>query len=91
MNYQTLHLQLVLKTVTIPACVEHDGILSRQVVLKWECPICGQPRGEVQDGRSYDGSRILYCHTWVNPCGHVDKYSDVRKEANENLYNGGQQ
>ena len=30
---------------------------------------------------SFDGSRRLGCDGWHNPCGHVDSYADVRKEA----------
>lgn len=35
-----------------------------------------------------DGSRILFCDTWQNPCGHIDKYADVRAEAAANGLNG---
>lgn len=69
------------KTVTIPARDEHDGIWSRIVTLRWVCPICGGQRGEPFESVSYDGSRRLHVHSWHNPCGHVDKYSSVRQEA----------
>ena len=88
-KYQTLHLRLTLKTVTIPAQEDHNGIRAAKVILKWECPVCGEMRGETTTGRSYDGSKILYCNTWINPCGHIDKYSDIREEAIRNPYNGG--
>lgn len=77
-----------IKTVYIPARAEHDGIHGISVKLRWACPICGAPRGEIQNGRSYDGSRVLFCNTWQNPCGHVDKYADVRTEAAANGLNG---
>ena len=86
-NYQQLHARLTLKTVTIPATAEHDGYYAITVILKWNCPTCGEPRGEPHDARSYDGSRILYCHGWENPCGHIDKYDKLREEANSNEYN----
>ena len=69
------------KTVYIPASAEHSGYDGARVTLKWICPVCGGPRGDVYEARSYDGSRILFCDGWTNPCGHVDKYSDVRIEA----------
>jgi hypothetical protein len=69
------------KTVRIPAHAEHEGFYLVSLTLDWICPVCGGPRGEVYDARSYDGSRILYCDGWINPCGHVDKYADVRNEA----------
>ncbi len=75
------------KTVTIPACSEHGGLYATRVVLKWECPVCGGPRGEVNPTFSYDGSRKLSCDGWHNPCGHVDKYSTVRVEAAANGLN----
>jgi hypothetical protein len=66
------------RTVTIPACVQHDGYSAMTVTLAWRCIHCGGPRGEPVDGVSWDGSRQLACHTWSNPCGHVEKYSEVR-------------
>ncbi|MET4706705.1 hypothetical protein [Endozoicomonas lisbonensis] len=71
------------KRVTIPACEEHCGQMAVNVELEWKCPACGGPRGEVYQTLSFDGSRRLGCDGWVNPCGHVDKYSAVRKEAVE--------
>lgn len=69
------------KTVTISACENHMGIHSLDVTLDWVCPVCGQSRGEIFKGRSYDGSLWLNVDCWNNPCGHVDKYSAVREEA----------
>ena len=69
------------RTVTIPACMEHDGLHSIHVTLLWECPQCGGPRGEVFATISYDGSRRLGCDGWRNPCGHIDHYAAVRREA----------
>ncbi len=78
-----------IREVTIPACENHDGFSRVTVKLLWICPTCKEPRGEVYDTRSYDGSRILDCDGWRNPCGHVDKYTDVRLEARVNGLNGG--
>ena len=69
------------KSVFIPSCVEHEGIYGVWIKLNWTCPVCGEKRGEPFWSRSYDGSRILHCHGWKNPCEHIDKYSDIRKEA----------
>ena len=77
-----------IRTVCIPACDNHDGWLWVNVNLLWICPVCGAPRGEIKQGRSYDGSMALICDTWDNPCGHIDKYADVRKEAKKNGLNG---
>jgi|GEM_PF-2378276 hypothetical protein len=75
------------KAVTIPACDEHKGFLKCDVILYWVCPVCGSPRGDIYNARSYDGSRSLVCHSWENPCGHVDKYWKLRTEAENNGLN----
>lgn len=72
-----------MRSVIIPAREQHEGFYTVTVTVPWVCPTCGGPRGEVRDTISYDGSRRLGCHGWSNPCGHVDFYSDVRKEAAE--------
>lgn len=69
------------RTVTIPRYEQHEGIYSIEVTLPWVCPVCGGPRGEPYPVRSYDGSRCMIVDGWKNECGHVDRYSDVRKEV----------
>lgn len=82
-----IQLYLGVKTVHIPSCDNHEGVYAIDVRLRWRCPVCGKPRGKITRGRSYDGSLCLDVDTWVNPCGHVDKYADVRREAAENGLN----
>ncbi len=77
----------LIKMVSIPACEEHEGLYQIKVKVYWVCPICKKTRGEIKQGRSYDGSLYLVCDTWENPCGHVDKYSAVREEAKNNGLN----
>lgn len=79
--------QPVTRRITIPACDEHEGILTSTVRLLWVCPVCQGPRGDVYPTVSYDGSRRLDCDGWQNPCGHVDKYFAVREEAKRNGLN----
>jgi len=76
-----------IKTVKIPATVDHAGIHAKNVILVWVCPKCGIRRGKPFQTFSFDGSRRLVCDGWVNPCGHVDLYKNVRKEARENGLN----
>ena len=73
-----MNADLPTRKVTIPACVEHEGLFSRTVILPWFCLHCGGPRGEPYETISYDGSRRLAVHGWKNPCGHTEKYSEVR-------------
>jgi len=75
------------KQVEIPASPQHEGIHRVKVWLEWICPVCGGPRGEINQVVSYDGSRRLICDGWFNPCGHVDKYQAVIKEALKNGLN----
>ena len=82
-----MQLYLGVKTVHIPSCDNHEGVYAIDVRLRWRCPVCGKPRGKITRGRSYDGSLCLDVDTWVNSCGHVDKYADVRREASENGLN----
>lgn len=69
------------KRITIPATAEHCGDMQLQLDVEWKCLKCGGPRGEIFDTVSWDGSLTLACHGWTNPCGHVEKYSDVRAAA----------
>lgn len=71
------------RTVKIPARDDHEGRASITATLPWVCPSCGGPRGEIQRAVSYDGSLRLVCDGWNNPCGHLDTYADVRREAEE--------
>lgn len=71
----------IIKEVEIPACECHQGIYKLKVKLNWSCPICGKPRGNIRRVKSYDGSQFIFCDGWINLCGHIDKYSQVRKEA----------
>jgi len=73
--------------VSIPAQSEHNGFDTITIRLVWTCPVCAKPRGQIRRGTSYDGSRRLSCDTWENPCDHVDKYSDMRREAIANGLN----
>lgn len=45
------------------------------------CPACGGPRGNPVQKSFYEDGEIYTVDTWSNPCGHVDKYKDVIREA----------
>ena len=55
--------------------------LQREVTISKICPCCGGERGKPKLIRQFDNVDYRYIHTWDNPCGHVDYYSDVLKEA----------
>ena len=70
--------------VNIPIVSEHRGMQwqVKRIRISAFCPKCGQPRGKVfsHNMKSYDGSLWVVCDGWRNPCGHIDMYSDIRKE-----------
>lgn len=66
------------RTVTIPACDEHEGFYSLTTTLPWVCMYCGERRGEPYNSISFDGRMRLAVSCWKNPCGHVERYSTVR-------------
>ena len=57
------------------------------VIISDFCPKCGKRRGPIHDGTAYDGSERKYVDVWENPCGHVDYYGDVYREAQSNGLN----
>ena len=81
MNTSQPHEPTGYRTVRIPGNTDHAGQHLITVTLQWVCPTCGGPRGQVRPAISYDGSRRLACDGWTNPCGHIDFYADVRREA----------
>ncbi len=78
-----------IKTVEIPRVSEHEGYPGNiiRVNLKWVCPVCGAVRGNTVRSFSFDGSRRLGVDAWLNPCGHIDYYDNVREEAKLNGLN----
>jgi hypothetical protein len=64
-----------------PRQTDHAGQHLITLTVRWVCPTCGGPRGGARPSVSYDGSRRLVCDGWTNPCGHIDYYADVRREA----------
>ena len=81
MNPSQHHEPTGYRTVRIPGSIDHAGQHLITVTLRWVCPTCGGPRGDIIPAISYDGSRRLGCDGWSNPCGHVDFYANVRVEA----------
>ena len=55
------------RTVRIPGSTDHAGHHLITVTLRWVCPTCGKPRGEIRPAISYDGSRRRACDGWTNP------------------------
>lgn len=68
--------------VTIPGRRVHEGLSMNLITIEISdtCPVCADPRGEIFETHSFDGSRRLNCDGWKNPCGHVDTYAAVREE-----------
>ena len=72
-----------IREVYIPRIEQHEGRQYNFFKIKvlWECTVCGRPRGELHQGKHYDGSQWEVCDTWKNPCGHIESYRTVRSHA----------
>ncbi len=51
------------------------------VTISDRCPVCGGKRGEPQSYSFCEDGEWYSIDQWQNPCGHVDKYVNVLKEA----------
>jgi len=57
--------------------------VTRKVTISAFCPVCGGRRGEPQGQNLCDDGAFYWVQVWDNPCGHVDQYEAVIKEATE--------
>jgi hypothetical protein len=55
----------------------------RSIVISAYCVVCGTPRGMPREIHQCEDGVHYWPHVWDNPCGHVDMYADVVKEAKE--------
>lgn len=69
------------RTVRVPGSELHLGLDVVELSVRWACPVCGGPRGDVHHGESTDEGCGLDVAAWENPCGHDDLYAAVRAEA----------
>ena len=53
----------------------------RTVEISTKCPTCGGERGKPRNLNQVDDGEYYSVDVWDNPCGHVDMYADVVKEA----------
>jgi len=56
---------------------------SKLVAVRKVCPVCGGPRGEARPYLMTEDGWNMSVDRWDNPCGHVDKYADVLREAGQ--------
>lgn len=52
-----------------------------EVTVPWVCCTCGEARGEPFGHNFHEDDVWMHCDRWENPCGHIDKYADVLKQA----------
>lgn len=55
------------------------------VEISDKCPTCGEKRGKPYGHNFCEDDEWYNCDKWDNPCGHIDYYPDVLKEAAELL------
>lgn len=58
-------------------------VCTRAVEISAFCRICGARRGERRGFNQAEDGIYFWVQVWENPCGHVDLYPDVVKEAEE--------
>lgn len=52
-----------------------------EVTISDLCPQCAGKRGEAQLYSFFEDGEHFIVDRWDNPCGHIDKYSDVYHES----------
>ena len=57
------------------------GVALVTVAFGNTCLVCGAPRGKSELKRFHEWGEFYEVDTWINECGHVDKYRDVLAEA----------
>jgi hypothetical protein len=57
--------------------------ITKTVTISAFCRICGSRRGQPRGLNSCDDGAFYWIQVWENPCGHLDRYVDVLKEASE--------
>jgi hypothetical protein len=53
----------------------------KTIEISSNCPKCGQPRGKPYNYNFCEDGEWFSVDRWDNPCGHVDYYGDVLREA----------
>lgn len=55
--------------------------VTREITISAYCPRCGERRGEPFGINSCEDGAFYWVQGWRNPCGHLDAYPSVLKEA----------
>jgi hypothetical protein len=53
----------------------------RTVQISSNCPACGARRGEIRGDNGCEDGAYYHVNVWDNPCGHIDYYPAVLREA----------
>ncbi len=59
----------------------HHGLEVITVEISDYCQQCGKKRGLPYDHQQYIDGATYSVNRWDNPCGHIDYYPEVIKEA----------
>lgn len=77
-------------TMTVRVCDrgsgrDYVGVRIRTVTVSDRCPSCGGPRGvdTIRNHNFHEDGDWLSVDRWTNPCGHVDMYDAVLREARD--------
>ncbi|EKF34354.1 hypothetical protein BA1_15704 [Bacillus xiamenensis] len=70
------------KKITIPDRDSNGCLVGfKKMNVFWECPTCGCEMGVPQLTQHNEDGFHGSVHTWVNQCGHIAKYADLKEEA----------
>lgn len=50
---------------------------TRDVLVEWVCPVCGDRMGEPRDSYYTEDDHRFTVSVWDNPCGHVAMYDEI--------------
>lgn len=53
----------------------------RTINVDWKCHICGEEMGNPKLQQFCEEGEWYSVHMWVNPCGHIAKYKDLRNST----------
>jgi hypothetical protein len=70
-----------MKVTVVKRDSSKDIVSTPAIEINDNCPVCGKPRGKPSGYNFWEDGSWHWCNIWNNPCGHIDYYADVIKEA----------
>jgi len=58
-------------------------VITQTVEISDRCSVCDKERGKPTRKSFYEGGQTYSVDVWSNPCGHIDEYFDVIRDAKD--------